>query len=151
MNLSRRTKRAGYSPLTRRDAILWKTSIEVSFTVPSRFSSSGLPMVDYSSNSVQARRSRSRTCGPTPVAVILWRPSQERSTGSKVSVKPPCFIPSQLTPLPVGVCIAATRKLKQELGIEPEQAPPDQFKYLGKLYYLAPSGGLWGEHESKRS
>jgi len=46
-----------------------------------------------------------------------------------------------------GVKVAATRKLEQELGIPPNQAPPEKFQYLTRIHYLAPSSGLWGEHE----
>lgn len=48
-----------------------------------------------------------------------------------------------------GVCIAATRKLEQELGISPKEVPPNQFQYLSKIHYLAPSNEPWGEHESE--
>ncbi|KAG9002726.1 isopentenyl-diphosphate delta-isomerase idi1 [Tulasnella sp. JGI-2019a] len=46
-----------------------------------------------------------------------------------------------------GVKVAATRKLEHELGIPPKQAPPENFQYLTRIHYLAPSDGLWGEHE----
>jgi isopentenyl-diphosphate delta-isomerase len=47
----------------------------------------------------------------------------------------------------LGVRVAATRKLEHELGIPPSQAPADQFQYLTRIHYLAPSNGIWGEHE----
>lgn len=47
----------------------------------------------------------------------------------------------------VGVKVAASRKLDHELGIPQIQTPVDQFQYLTKIHYLAPSTGLWGEHE----
>jgi isopentenyl-diphosphate delta-isomerase len=47
-----------------------------------------------------------------------------------------------------GVKVAATRKLKHELGIPQAQVPPEAFQYLTRIHYLAPSSGLWGEHES---
>jgi len=47
----------------------------------------------------------------------------------------------------LGVRVAATRKLEHELGIPPSQAPADQFQYLTRIHYLAPSNGMWGEHE----
>jgi isopentenyl-diphosphate delta-isomerase len=52
------------------------------------------------------------------------------------------------------VCIkgarnAAVRKLEHELGIKPEEVPVDNFKYLTRIHYLAPSDGQWGEHEGK--
>jgi isopentenyl-diphosphate delta-isomerase len=47
-----------------------------------------------------------------------------------------------------GVKVAATRKLEHELGIPQAQVPPEAFQYLTRIHYLAPSSGLWGEHES---
>ena len=46
-----------------------------------------------------------------------------------------------------GVRRAAQRKLDQELGIKAEQVPLDQFKFLTRIHYKAPSDGKWGEHE----
>jgi isopentenyl-diphosphate delta-isomerase len=47
----------------------------------------------------------------------------------------------------VGARRAAQRKLEHELGIPPEQVPIDKLQYLTRIHYLAPSDGLWGEHE----
>ncbi|KZT30568.1 Isopentenyldiphosphate isomerase [Neolentinus lepideus HHB14362 ss-1] len=47
----------------------------------------------------------------------------------------------------LGVKAAASRKLEHELGIPREQTPVDQFQYLTRIHYLAPSNGMWGEHE----
>jgi len=47
----------------------------------------------------------------------------------------------------LGVRVAASRKLEHELGIPQAQTPVDQFQYLTKIHYLAPSDGIWGEHE----
>ena len=47
----------------------------------------------------------------------------------------------------LGVRIAASRKLEHELGIPQSQTPVDQFQYLTRIHYLAPSNGMWGEHE----
>lgn len=47
----------------------------------------------------------------------------------------------------LGVRVAASRKLEHELGIPTSQTPIDDFQYLTKIHYLAPSDGLWGEHE----
>ncbi len=49
----------------------------------------------------------------------------------------------------IGVRRAAQRKLEHELGIPPEQVPLDLFQYLTRIHYLAPSNGMWGEHESE--
>jgi len=46
-----------------------------------------------------------------------------------------------------GVRVAASRKLEHELGIPKSQTPIDEFQYLTKIHYLAPSDGVWGEHE----
>jgi len=51
----------------------------------------------------------------------------------------------------MGVKRAAQRKLGHELGIKPEQVPLEQFQFLTRIHYLAPSSGKWGEHESKDS
>ncbi|KAL7410445.1 isopentenyl diphosphate isomerase [Mrakia frigida] len=47
----------------------------------------------------------------------------------------------------MGVRRAAARKLDHELGIPVENSPPDAFTFLTRIHYLAPSDGLWGEHE----
>jgi isopentenyl-diphosphate delta-isomerase len=51
----------------------------------------------------------------------------------------------------LGVRVAASRKLEHELGIPMEQTPVDKFQYLTRIHYLAPSDGLWGEHEGTPS
>lgn len=43
---------------------------------------------------------------------------------------------------------AAQRKLNHELGVEAEQVPLDNFHFLTRIHYKAPSDGKWGEHES---
>jgi len=47
----------------------------------------------------------------------------------------------------LGVRVAASRKLEHELGIPKSQTPVDEFQYLTRIHYLAPSDGIWGEHE----
>lgn len=47
-----------------------------------------------------------------------------------------------------GVRRAAQRKLNHELGISAEQVPLDDFRFLTRIHYKAPSDGKWGEHES---
>ncbi|EGR51940.1 sopentenyl-diphosphate delta-isomerase-like protein [Trichoderma reesei QM6a] len=42
---------------------------------------------------------------------------------------------------------AAQRKLEHELGIKPEQVPFEDFHFLTRIHYKAPSDGKWGEHE----
>jgi isopentenyl-diphosphate delta-isomerase len=48
----------------------------------------------------------------------------------------------------MGVKRAAQRKLDHELGITAKQVPIDDFRFLTRIHYLAPSDGTWGEHES---
>ncbi|KAK5660304.1 hypothetical protein OQA88_12844 [Cercophora sp. LCS_1] len=47
----------------------------------------------------------------------------------------------------LGVKNAARRKLDHELGIKPEQVPIEDFHFLTRIHYKAPSDGKWGEHE----
>ncbi|KAI4727033.1 IDI1, isopentenyl diphosphate:dimethylallyl diphosphate isomerase [Aureobasidium sp. EXF-10728] len=47
----------------------------------------------------------------------------------------------------MGVKRAAQRKLDQELGIKAHQVPLDNFHFLTRIHYVAPSDGKWGEHE----
>lgn len=47
----------------------------------------------------------------------------------------------------IGAKRAAQRKLEHELGIAPSQVPLDNFQFLTRIHYLAPSDGPWGEHE----
>ena len=47
-----------------------------------------------------------------------------------------------------GVKRAAQRKLDHELGIKAEQVPLENFQFLTRIHYKAPSDGKWGEHES---
>ncbi|TPX38586.1 isopentenyl-diphosphate Delta-isomerase, partial [Synchytrium endobioticum] len=42
---------------------------------------------------------------------------------------------------------AAQRKLEHELGIPESDVPLSSLKYLTRIHYLAPSDGVWGEHE----
>ncbi|CDK28932.1 unnamed protein product [Kuraishia capsulata CBS 1993] len=46
-----------------------------------------------------------------------------------------------------GAQSAAQRKLEQELGIAARFVPVDGFKFLTRIHYMAPSNGIWGEHE----
>lgn len=47
----------------------------------------------------------------------------------------------------IGVRRAAQRRLGLELGIPAEQIPLDDFTYLTRIHYQAPSDTCWGEHE----
>ena len=46
-----------------------------------------------------------------------------------------------------GVKRAAQRKLEHELGIKKEQVPLENFHFLTRIHYKAPSNDEWGEHE----
>jgi isopentenyl-diphosphate Delta-isomerase len=48
----------------------------------------------------------------------------------------------------MGAKRAAQRKLDHELGIKAAQVPIENFKFLTRIHYKAPSNGKWGEHES---
>ena len=45
----------------------------------------------------------------------------------------------------IGVKRAAVRKMEQELGIT--SVSIEDLTYISRLHYLAPSDGVWGEHE----
>eukprot|EP00761_Pharyngomonas_kirbyi_P012126 gb/GECH01012153.1/.p1 GENE.gb/GECH01012153.1/~~gb/GECH01012153.1/.p1 ORF type:complete len:241 (+),score=72.33 gb/GECH01012153.1/:1-723(+) len=47
----------------------------------------------------------------------------------------------------IGVKRAAQRKLKQELGIDPNDVPLEDFHYLTRMHYCAQGDTQWGEHE----
>lgn len=55
---------------------------------------------------------------------------------------------SELAEAVEGVKRAAQRKLDHELGIKKEQVPFEDFHFLTRIHYKAPSDGKWGEHES---
>lgn len=65
----------------------------------------------------------------------------------------PLMIPgetgSNLAECVEGVKRAAQRKLDHELGIKQEQVPIENFRFLTRIHYKAPSDGKWGEHESR--
>ncbi len=56
---------------------------------------------------------------------------------------------SNLPDAVLGVKHAAQRKLDHELGIKKEQVPLEDFHFLTRIHYKAPSDGKWGEHESE--
>ncbi|KAE8738848.1 isopentenyl-diphosphate Delta-isomerase [Frankliniella occidentalis] len=47
----------------------------------------------------------------------------------------------------LGIRHAAQRRLQIELGIPPEQAKPEEFKYLTRIHYKDSGDGKFGEHE----
>jgi isopentenyl-diphosphate delta-isomerase len=56
---------------------------------------------------------------------------------------------AELAEAVTGVKNAARRKLDHELGINPAQVPFEDFHFLTRIHYKAPSDGKWGEHESE--
>ena len=56
---------------------------------------------------------------------------------------------AELSEAVMGVKRAAQRKLDHELGIKAAQVPIEDFHFLTRIHYKAPSDGKWGEHESK--
>ncbi|CAG8503444.1 21736_t:CDS:2 [Racocetra persica] len=84
--------------------------------------------------------------------LLLQQRSDEKITFPSLWTNTCCSHPLN-TPLEldendqVGVRRAAQRKLQHELGIKPHQAPIDDFVFLTRIHYLAPSDGIWGEHE----
>jgi len=64
----------------------------------------------------------------------------EREDGSPASEQPELEEENAM-----GVKRAAKRKLLHELGIDYPNA--EDFKFLTRIHYLAPSDGIWGEHE----
>lgn len=60
----------------------------------------------------------------------------------------PLYVPEELEQeKAMGVKRAAQRRLQIELGINPEEIPLDQFHYLTRFIYKAPSDSVWGENE----
>lgn len=63
----------------------------------------------------------------------------------------PLAVPSEtgstLETAVAGAKKAAQRKLDHELGIKAHQVPLEDFKFLTRIHYKAPSDGKWGEHE----
>ncbi len=45
--------------------------------------------------------------------------------------------------------VAARRKLEHELNIKQSDIHLSDFTYLTRIHYLAPSDGMWGEHEGE--
>eukprot|EP00842_Homolaphlyctis_polyrhiza_P005312 jgi/Hompol1/5782/HPOL_002060-RA len=60
----------------------------------------------------------------------------------------PLMVPDEIDELDqMGARRAAQRKLDHELGIPAHEVPLDKLHFLTRIHYLAPSDGLWGEHE----
>ncbi|TIC24814.1 isopentenyl diphosphate isomerase [Wallemia mellicola] len=85
---------------------------------------------------------------PSDGSLLLQKRSKEKITfpdlWTNTCCSHPLAIKSELDGIP-GAKNAAIRKLEHELGIK--GLKPDQFDYLTRIHYLAPSDSLWGEHE----
>lgn len=84
------------------------------------------------------------TCCSHPLAVPseLGQLSNTKSLGGKGDGDI-----TNLSNAVVGAKNAAQRKLFHELGIEAKEIPLEEFEFLTRIHYVAPSSGLWGEHE----
>lgn len=135
-------------------AILWTTSTMVCSIAPSVCSCSILRTDFFSSNAL-ARRSPSPICGPIPAVltplILLPNLLKRLNWVSSMDYKGELLIcvANVIDWLKKGARTAAQRKLEHELGIKPNQVPLDNFEFLTRIHYLAPSDGMWGEHESK--
>ncbi|CAH7674107.1 isopentenyl-diphosphate delta-isomerase [Phakopsora pachyrhizi] len=82
------------------------------------------------------------TCCSHPLAI-----ESEMETSEEIGERL-CFASNlNASSLDSGVRRAAQRKLNHELGIKAKQVPLSNFTYLTRIHYLAPSDGIWGEHE----
>jgi len=91
---------------------------------------------------------------PSDGRLLLQRRADEKITfpgmWTNTCCSHPLYVPSEMdrSDHEVGARRAAQRKLDHELGIKPAQLPLDRFVFLTRIHYLAPSSGIWGEHES---
>ena len=74
---------------------------------------------------------------------------EQDQIGSSAVLSPQRSLPSLIPKgFSAGVRRAAARKLTHELGI-PHTYPLDDFAYLTRIHYYAPSDEIWAEHESE--
>lgn len=57
------------------------------------------------------------------------------------------YQPEMETENQLGVKRAAIRKMDHELGISSDQLPIEEFNFLTRIFYKAPSDTIWGESE----
>ena len=94
---------------------------------------------------------------PSDGRLLLQRRADEKITfpgmWTNTCCSHPLYVPSEMdrSDHEIGARRAAQRKLDHELGIKPAQLPLDRFVFLTRIHYLAPSSGIWGEHESASS
>ena len=90
---------------------------------------------------------------PSDAKLLLQQRASEKITFPDMWTNTCCSHPLDDFPIEkveeeqLGVRVAASRKLEHELGIPKSQTPIDESQYLTKIHYLAPSDGIWGEHE----
>lgn len=89
---------------------------------------------------------------PSDGRLLLQQRAEEKITfpdmWTNTCCSHPLYIKSELVDEgQAGVRAAAIRKLPHELGIPAEQLAPEDFTFLTRIHYLAPSDGMWGEHE----
>ncbi|XAO23860.1 isopentenyl-diphosphate Delta-isomerase [Cryptococcus bacillisporus CA1280] len=89
---------------------------------------------------------------PTDGRLLLQKRADEKITFPSMWTNTCCSHPLSIKAELVekdqaGVKAAAIRKLPQELGIPESQLNPEDFHFLTRIHYLAPSNGVWGEHE----
>ena len=93
---------------------------------------------------------------PTDGKLLLQQRAAEKITFPNMWTNTCCSHPlhdfevEKVEAAQLGVRVAASRKLEHELGIPKDQTPIDGFQYLTRIHYLAPSNGIWGEHEGNR-
>ncbi|KAI8453151.1 isopentenyl-diphosphate delta-isomerase [Phakopsora pachyrhizi] len=90
---------------------------------------------------------------PSDGKLLLQKRASEKITFPSLWTNTCCSHPLAIesemeTSEEIGVRRAAQRKLNHELGIKPKQVPLSNFTYLTRIHYLAPSDGIWGEHEN---
>jgi isopentenyl-diphosphate delta-isomerase len=92
---------------------------------------------------------------PSDGKLLLQQRASEKITFPDMWTNTCCSHPlddfevEKVTENQLGVRSAASRKLEHELGIPQSQTPIDRFQYLTRIHYLAPSDGIWGEHEGE--
>lgn len=89
---------------------------------------------------------------PATKKLLLQQRSDEKITfpgyWTNTCCSHPLNLPGELIETnALGVKHAARRKLVHELGIPEDEIKIDDFVYLTRILYKAPSNGLWGEHE----
>lgn len=88
---------------------------------------------------------------PTTGKLLLQRRAPEKITFPNMWTNTCCSHPlavrSELDGRE-GAKRAAQRKLEHELGIPLNEVNLEDIQFLTRIHYLAPSDGLWGEHES---